>query len=141
MPHNQNTWLGLIFHSSINFLIKTSFWDITTFLMSVCTKTYSKGSCDIKTETDFSFWLPYKVYLYIKYREYLRCVVFCGNGAQETAVGLIEPSFEMFFQSRCLTSNLLAEREAHLIFASEDSVVNICGVFLNCRCFHYHYLK
>lgn len=56
-------------------------------------------------------------------------------------MGLIEPSFEMFFQSRCLTSDLLAEKEAHLIFASEDYVVNICGVFLNCRCFHYQYLK
>lgn len=81
--------------------------------MSACTKTYSKGSCDIKTEKlILFFWLLYKVYVFIKYRGYHRFVVFCGSGAQETAVGLIEPSFEMLFQSRCLTSNLLAEKEA-----------------------------
>lgn len=47
-------------------------------------------------------------------------VFFCGCDAQEAAVGFMEPSFEMFFQTRCLASNLLDEKEAHLIFASED---------------------
>lgn len=56
-------------------------------------------------------------------------IFLCGCDAQKAAVGFTEPSFEMFFQTRCLASNLLDEKEAHLIFASEDCCQHLCFFF------------